>query len=180
LVWSADIKNFVGRWKYPFEIYSWCERLDGTILAGGDGYVYTMNTGTSDDGTAISFKASTSALYFGDSTRYKKPIDFEALFYAETADPSISLDYWFGGVGTYNVDKITKSISLAAGSTLYYWDESYWDTSYWADVAASYLYRTSDLLGRGRFMIIEISHSTLNAILTVNYFKIGYILEGAN
>jgi hypothetical protein len=180
LIWSADIKNFVGRWTYPFEIYSWCERLDGTILTGSDGYVYTMNTGTDDDGTAISFKASMPALYFGDASRYKKPIDFEALFYTESADPSINLDYWFGGVGTFTVDKITKTIALAEGSVLYYWDESYWDASYWADVSASYLYRTSDILGRGRFMILEISHSTLDAILTINYFKIGYSLEGAN
>lgn len=182
LVYSAEIKNFVGRWKYPFEIYCWLERADGTILAGGDGYAYTINTGTNDDGTAISFKTAMPAAYFKDMSRYKKPVDFEALFYTENADPSITLDYWYGAAGTSflsQANRLSKTIALSAGSVLYYWDQSYWDESYWADTSASYLYRTCDLLGRGRFMIIEISHSTLDAILTINYFKIGYVLEGA-
>lgn len=180
LVFSADIGNFVGRWTYPYDIYSWCELSDGTILSGGDGYVYEMNTGSDDDGTTIDFKASFPAYYFDDPSRYKRPIDFEALFYAENADPIIHLDYWFGGIGTLGSEKITKDISLAEGSTLYYWDEALWDVSYWADVSASYLYRTSDLVGRGRFMEMDLSNSANGSILTIPYFKIGYILEGYN
>ncbi len=180
LVFSADIKNFVGRWVYPFDIYSWCERNSGVVLAGGNGYVYTINTGTDDDGTAIPFKACWPALYFDDPSRFKKPTDFEALFYAENADPSIVLDYWYGGVGTLLNDKLTKTIALASGAILYYWDESYWDESYWAEVSASYLYRTRDLLGRGRCMFIDISNNTLGAILSISYLQMNYILEGNN
>ena len=180
LVYSADIKNFVGRWEYPFDIYSWGERNNGVIFAGSDSYVYTMNTDYDDDGTAIQFKASFPALYFKDASHYKKPIDFEALFYAENADPMINLDYWFGGIGIVDIDKITKAISLTEGSVLYYWDVALWDVSYWATTSASYLYRTCDLLGRGRSMTIDISNSTQNAQLTISFFKIGYVIEGAN
>lgn len=178
LVYSVDIGNIVGRWVYPFEIYSWCERLDGTILAGSDGYIYEINTGFDDDGTAISFVASFPALYFNEVSRYKRPIDFEMLVYAENADPTIDIDYWYGGTGTLSTNKITKEVSLSEGATRYYWDTSYWDTSYWADTSGSYLYRTSDLLGRGRFMEIDISNSTSGANITIPFFKVGYILEG--
>ena len=180
LVYSADIGNFVGRWTYPFTIYSWCDRLSGVLLAGGNGYVYTMNSGTDDDSTAITWKASFPALYFDNPMVYKKPITLEALIYAENADPDISIDYWFGGVGTMSSSKMTKYISLASGSTLYYWDVALWDVSYWAETAASYLYRTSDLLGRGRFMVMDITHSTNDAKVTMPHLAIGYVLEGDN
>jgi len=182
LVYSLDIGNFVGGWTYPFTIYSWCERLSGVLLAGGDGYVYTMNSGNNDDGTAITWKASFPALYFKEPMRYKKPVSLEALIYAETADPSLSVDYWYGGVGTLVATNLTKAIALAAGSILYYWDNaaSLWDESYWAETSASYLYRTSDLLGRGRFMFLDISHSTDTAKVTLAHLAIGYVLEGEN
>jgi hypothetical protein len=182
LVYSVDIGNFVGDWTYPFTVYSWCERIDGSLLAGGDGFVYTMNDGTDDDGTAITFNAQFPAMYFDEPMRYKKPIVLEALLFAENADPAISFDYWYGGVGEMTSDVISKSISLAAGSTLYYWDDatSLWDVALWASVAASYLYRTSDLVGRGRFMEMDIKHSTDDAKLTIAGLAIGYALEGAN
>jgi len=182
LVYSADIGNFVGRWTYPFTIYSWCERLSGVLLAGGDGYVYTMDTETDDDGTAITWRASFPALYFDEPMYYKKPISLEALIYAENADPTITVNYYYGGVGEVIVTNLTKTITLASGSVLYYWDDalSLWDASYWADTSASYLYKTNDLLGRGRFMIMDITHSTQDANVTIPHMAIGYVLEGDN
>jgi hypothetical protein len=180
LVFSADIGNVVGRYTYPFDIYSWAERQSGVILAGTDGYVYTMNTGYDDGGTAISFKASMPALYFGTPTNYKRPKDIEAMLYAENQEPTVNLDYWHGGLGLQTTDTIRKVISFQSGATLYYWDTSSWDVSYWSDVSANYLYRTRDLIGRGRFTVVEISHNTLGARLTIIFFKVGYVLEGMN
>lgn len=173
LVYSADIGNFVGRWTYPFEIYSWCERVDGTVLAGGNGYVYTMNTGEQDDGETIEFKMSMPALYFGDAVNYKKPVEFEALV-TGSATLDMDIDYWYG-LSNLVSDKTTKTLSIGATASL--WDEALWDVSYW-DMQGNSLVRTSDLLGRGKMMFIEIRNNTDSAKLTLYWFRIGYLKEG--
>ena len=175
LVYSVDIGNIVGRWTYPFSIYSWCERQSGAVLAGSNLYVYTINTSTDDDGTAISFNAAFPALYFKSADRYKKPVEFEALLQA-TANLTLLLDYWYG-IATLVSDKVTKSISISSSSSL--WDVALWDVSYW-DMQGNIIYRTSDLLGRGRMLFLEIRNNTSGSLITIPWLKIGYVLEGNN
>jgi len=181
LVYSIDVGNVVGRWTFPFNVFSMCERRNGDMLVGSTSHVYKINVSTAydDDGTAISFRASYPALYFDRPDRYKKPIDFEALFIAENAEPTVQLDYWFGGLGLSQTDTTSLDIELLSGATLYYWDTALWDVSYWSDVGGSFLYRTSNLIGRGRFMVMDISQDTDDARLSIDFVKIGYVLEGA-
>ena len=175
LVYSADIKNFVGRWTYPFEIYCWLERRDGTVLTGSNGYAYTMNTGSDDDGTSISFKAALPALYFKDAVHYKKPVEFEALVEA-TSTLDLNVDYWYG-LSTLASDKVTKVLTINSTSSL--WDVSLWDVSYW-DTQGNALVKTSDLMGRGKMMFLEFRQNTFGASITIFWFRIGYQLEGVN
>lgn len=173
LVYSVDIGNFVARWTYPFQIYSWCAKTNGTLYAGSDSYVYIMNNGTNDDGIAISWKMAMPALYMNRPQNYKKPAEFEALL-QNSISMTLYLDYWYG-LSVLTSDKITKSISVTTTSSL--WDVALWDSSYW-DTQGNTIYNTGDIYGRGRLMFIELRHSTLNATITIPWFIIRYALEG--
>jgi hypothetical protein len=175
LIYSVDVKNFVGRWTFPFETYSFCHRRNGVTLVGGDGYVYTMNTGSNDDGAAIEWKIAFPALYFGNPSRYKAPREFEGLL-QNSATMTLYIDYWYGLTST-DADRITEEITLEASAS--YWDEASWDAAYW-DAGGNVLYRTASLLGRGRLMFFEIRHNTLDAKITIPWFIIRYLLEGTN
>lgn len=175
-VYSTDLGNIVGRWTYPFNIQCMCIRGNGAVLAGADnGYVYILNTGTNDDGTAISWKFATPFLYFGTPQKFKKPVEFETLLQASSS-LSLQLNYWYG-LSNLATDRQTKTISITTVQSL--WDVSLWDVSYW-DASGNILYNTPDLVGRGRGMFIELSHSTLNALIALPWFVIRYNLEGRN
>jgi len=173
LVYSVDIKNVVGRWTFPVSIFSMHARVNGDFLIGSNNYVYKLNTGTTDDGTAIEFKAAWPALYLGDPSRYKKPVEFEALV-QNTANLTLNLDYWYG-LSLLATDKITKSISVTTTASL--WDVALWDVSYW-DVQGNAIVHTADLLGRGRMMFLEIRNNTSGAKIMILWFLIRFITEG--
>lgn len=175
LVYSVDVQNFTGRWTYPYNIYSWFARQNGTLLSGSDGYVYTMNVGTDDNGTAIPFTFTMPALYFDLPNRFKKPVEFEALFQA-TSSLTLTLTYYYD-ISTEVSSSFSKTISIAALSSL--WDVALWDVSFW-DQVGNVLYNTPDLLGRGRAMFIQLSHSTLGALISMPWFVIRYNIEGRN
>lgn len=175
LVYSVDVQNFTGRWTYPFNIYSWCTKQDGAILSGSDNYVYIMNVGTDDAGTAIPWQLTMPALYFDLPNRFKKPIEFEALFQA-TATLNLTLTYYYD-IATEVSASFSKSITINALSSL--WDVALWDVSYW-DQVGNVLYNTPDLVGRGRAMFIQLSHSTLGALISMPWFVIRYNIEGRN
>ena len=123
--------------------------------------------------TAISFKYASPAYYLGTASRYKKPIEFEALF-QNTANLTAYLDYWYG-LANLATDLISKEITLTASSSP--WDTSLWDVSYW-DASGNNLFKTADLLGRGKLMFIEIRHSTLDSLLAMAYYIVRYKMEG--
>ena len=173
LVYSVDIKNFVGRFVYDgVTPYSMRQRLSGVMLLGGDGYVYTMNSGANDDGNAISFNISMPALYFGSGSMFKAPRMMEALLNI-SGSPIVYIDYWYQ-IGNKVTDK--KTISATFNTITAFWDEALWDVSYWATDNDMY-YRTTDMIGRGRAMFMEMRQRTLNASLTIPYFLIRYFLE---
>lgn len=175
LVYSPDIKNFVGRYTFPFLVFSMKYRLNGQMLLGGDGYVYKMNTGTSDSGTAIPWSFKMPGLYFGTPSRFKKPQEFEALLQC-TQNMTLYLDYYYG-LNTLQSQILTVPISLTASSNQ--WDVSLWDQSYW-DQSGNTIFRTGDLLGRGRLMFLEMRHNTLDVKVSFPWFIIRYVMEGIN
>jgi len=176
LVYSVDAGNFVGRFTYPFNIYSMLARINGDILVGDeDGYVRKINTGSNDDGTAISFKLAMPALYFKKPQNYKKPHTIEALIQA-TKTLTLNIDYWYG-LDSLSSDKITKSLIVEASSSL--WDEALWDVAYW-DTQGNEIVHTSDILGRGRMMFIEFRQNTLDARIIIPWFLVRGIMEGVN
>jgi hypothetical protein len=175
LIYSVDVQNFVGRWTYPFNIYAWCRRANGTILAASDSYVYTMNTGSDDAGTAIQWQLTMPALYFDLPNRYKKPVEFEALFQA-TASLQLTLSYYYD-ISLAAQPIATKTINITTQSSQ--WNVALWNVSYWNQIGVV-LYNTPDLVGRGRAMFIQLSHSTLDALISMPWFVIRYNVEGRN
>lgn len=175
LVYSVDIGNVVGRWTYPFNIYSWAVQGNGTMLAGSDGYVYIINTGLNDNGTAIQWSAQTPALYFGAPQRYKKPVEFEVLLQA-TNNLTLQLSYSYN-LQAINPSLISTNISISGQNS--FWDQALWDVSYW-DNNGNTLFNTPSLQGRGRGMYINLNNNTINALISLPWFVIRYNLEGRN
>jgi len=167
LVYSLDIKNFVGRWE-GYKCHSFCERQDGTMLVGGDGYVYKMNSGTNDDGAAIAFQYSFPFLYFGDPNRNKAARQFEGIIKhdAASANFTINFDYWYG-VGSASSSTLNKAITLTADIALY--RSALYRASYYR-ASGNTRFQTSDVLGRGKQLAIDIYHSVLNATIEIPYF----------
>lgn len=175
LVYSDDMKNFVGRYTYPFSVFSFRYRLNGSMLMGSDGYVYLMNNGNDDDGVATPWSFKMPGLYFGTPSRNKKPIEFEALLQC-TASMTLFLDYYYG-LNTLQSQILTVPIDLTATSNQ--WDTSLWDSSYW-DQSGNTIFRTSDLLGRGRIVFLEMRHATRGAKVAFPWFLLRYMMEGIN
>ncbi len=175
LVYSDDMKNFVGRFTYPFSVFSFRYRNNGQMLMGSDGYVYKMNIGDDDAGTAIPWSFKMPGLYFGTPSRYKRPIEFEALFQCTTS-LDLFLDYYYG-LNTATAGVLTIPISLTATSNQ--WDVSLWDVTNW-DQSGNTIFRTSDLLGRGRIVFVEMRHATKGAKIAFPWFLLRYMMEGIN
>jgi hypothetical protein len=175
LVYSLDVKNIVGVWS-GYNCHSFCERIDGTMLVGGNGYVYTMNSGTNDDGTAISFQYSFPFLYFKDANRNKALRQLEGIISHEASSSSFSLyfDYWYG-TGTEVSDAKTSSLSLDADIALYR-VALYRVGLYRASGQTRFL--NSNLLGRGKQVAIDLYHSVLDASVEIPYLIARVKFEG--
>lgn len=172
LVYSIEVGNVVGRWQ-GYKCNSFCERQDGTMLVGGDNYVYIMNSGTSDDGTAIEFSYEFPYLYFGSADYNKAPRQFEGLVKHER-DLDLNFRYWFETTGS-PASQVTKVLTLTAQSAMY--RVALYRTSYYRSTGNT-KFQTSDILGRGKQMALSISHNTLNATIEIPYFIIRVAIEG--
>lgn len=174
LVYSVDIQNFVGVWA-GFNCYSLAERKDGTMLVGGTGYVYTMNSGTSDDGAAIDFSYDFPFLYDKDPNSNKAFRQAEGLVSFE-GTPILVLDYSYA---TDVVSGLQTPITLSFSASGFQWDDADtdWDVATWAG-AVSQPFLTSDMLGRGKYMALSIGQSVLDAIIEIPYIILRYKKEG--
>lgn len=174
LVYSLDIKNFVGRWQ-GYEANSFCERQDGTMLIGGDGFVYNMNTGADDLGTAISFQYSFPFIYFGDADRNKAVRQFEGVIIhdAQTSNFTVHFDYFYG-TGNESSSSLTEDITLSANVSLY--REALYRVGLYR-ASGNTRYQTSNILGRGKQVAVDIYHNNLDASITIPYFVIRYKSE---
>lgn len=167
LVYSVDIKNVVGRWT-GYESHCFCERIDGTILCGGSGYVYTMNSGLTDDGTAITFQYSFPFLYFGDPSKNKAVRSFEGIIKHESSSSNFSVDftYWYG-TGSETSASLTSSLTLSANVSLY--RNSLYRAGYFR-ASGNTRYQNNNILGRGKQIAIDISHAVSGASIEIPYF----------
>ena len=174
LVYSLDIKNFVGVWT-GYKCHSIAERQDGTMLVGGDGYVYIMNSGTSDDGVAISFSYDFPYLYLGDPNANKNVKQLDGII-RHDGSPLLVINYDFG---TDTFSQVPASISLQFTSSGVLWDSdsAEWDVATWAggDIER---FLTSDMTGRGKQVAVTLSQSVLNASIEIPYVILRYKKEG--
>src|SRR3990167_2110987 len=160
--------------------YSFVEKKNGDLLFGSDdGLIYKMDTGTDDDGTAISFEAEKTGLYFGDPRVFKSPREFEALLEI-TKNLTAFLEWSFATTGL-NTGLLTETISLTTQVT--FWGsgvagtDPQWDVSYW-DASGQELFKTRNLKGRGKVMNIRIRHATLGALMRFPYWILGVHFQG--
>lgn len=174
LVYSLDIKNFVGVWT-GYDCHSILECQDGTMLVGGDGYVYEMNTGTNDDGVAISFSYDFPYLYFGNPNNNKNLKQIEGIC-RHDGSPLLTISYDFG------VDEISATpdaIQLQFESSGVLWDSdnAVWDEASWAggDIER---FLSSDMTGRGKQVAISLRQSVLDASIEIPYVILRYKKEG--
>lgn len=175
LVYSLDIGNIVGIWN-GIDAYSFCELRDGTMLAGGNGYVRIMNTGDDDDGSAIDFQYSFPYLYFNDANQNKAVRQFEGIISHQATTTSFNLNFDYSyGTGNEQQSAITKSIALSANVSLY--RSALYRSAYYR-ASGNTRYSTSDILGRGKQMALDIYHSVLDASIEIPYIVMRAKLEG--
>lgn len=177
LVYSVDIGNFVGRFVYPWMIYGMCERRNFDILVGSDNFVYKINDTAiaQDSGTGVEFRARFPALYFDSPDLYKRPRQFEGLIQSD-GNIDFDIDYWYGLTALAS-DKVTKTLSISSSQSL--WNVALWDVSYW-DTQGNQIVKTSDLLGRGKMMFLELSHNNSGSKIAIMWFVLRIIKEGVN
>lgn len=170
LVYSLDIQNFVGVWT-GYKCHSICERQDGTMLVGGDGYVYTMNYGTSDDGTAISFQYQFPYLYDKDPNFNKAFRQIEGIANHE-GSPLLTATYDYDGGASQSA-----SVQFTSEGVDWDSDEAIWDTAAWAGSSAE-RFLNSNLLGRGKAFGLNLLNSVLNSYIEIPYILLRYQKEG--
>ena len=142
-------------------------------IGGSDGHLYQMDSGTSDNGSAVSFSAVKTGLYFENPKVYKSPREFESLMQA-TAALNATLTFSFE-TATTSSGQLSTPITINTATSE--WDSALWDVSYW-DQIGSLLYKSRNLRGRGKVMRLEVSHNTLDAQLRFRNMIIGLTLQG--
>lgn len=171
LVYSLDIQNFVGIWT-GYDCYSICERVNGSMLVGGTGYVYTMNSGADDDGVAIDFRVEFPGLYAKDADHNKAFRQIEGLA-RHDGSPLLQIDYSYSTA----LDDAFTPLQIQFTSSGGLWDESDWDTTSWAGGNIE-RFLNSGLLGRGKQIIPTLSNSVLGATIEIPYLIFRYNTEG--
>jgi len=147
----------------------------GRVLyfGGDDGNIYQMDDGSNDNGDAIIFTAEKTGLYFGNPKIFKAPREFEGLFQA-TASLTATISYSYETTGL-NTGQITDTLTINTQSSI--WDVALWDVSYW-DVSGSVLFKSRNLVGRGKVMNILVTHNTLDAQLKFRNWIISLTMQG--
>lgn len=174
LVYSVDIQNFVGVWT-GYDCFSLCELRNRTMLVGGTGYVYTMNSGTSDDGMAISFSYDFPFLYDKDPNSNKAFRQIEGLV-VHDGNPLLTIDYSYatdilsGAQATLNEQFTSSGVQWDS-------DDAIWDMASWAGSSAT-PFLDSGMLGRGKYMALSLGQRALNATVEIPYIILRYKKEG--
>lgn len=156
LVYSFDLQGIVG-WFVGYTAWSMAERQNGTVIIGGaSGRAYTMNSGTSDDGTAITFVITTPYYYLDSPENYKVCRRLESVF-EHTAAFTLLTDYSWDTQGAMT----QTSKSIAAPGTI-----------------GRTTNREEGIKGRGRSLQVQLTNATKDTIINIPSWSLGYIVEG--
>ena len=175
LVYSSDFGNYVGRYTFHVNPYSWMEGFDGTLYIGGDnGFVYTYSdTVYTDDSVTIPFVWQTPYLGIDTPDRFKSPRELQALIKTNLA-VSIFVDYWYPPG-----DKATASTTLTLTMTpaTSQWGSAEWGVAPWGGQLTDII-KNYDLIGRGQLIGLKVYHNTNGANINIAYLFLKTILEG--
>lgn len=174
LVFSPEVKNFVGRWT-GYDCNCFCELSDGRMLVGGEGYLYVMNDDVTDDGETINFSYVWPALYAGNPNINAAFRQIEGLV-THAGGPIMVFDYYYQST---NHSDVRSPISVPLVSTGVEWDsdEAIWDVASWAG-SVTERFLTSSLTGRGKAMLLSMSNYTASASLEIEQLILRYKPEG--
>lgn len=154
LVYSFDHNEIVGRWT-GYSVYAMTELEDGTLLIGStSGQVYTMNSGTTDDGTTITSNLVTPYLYLTNPANFKVVREF-SMAVEHSAALTLSLIYdWTEQAGA------TSAMSASTNA-----------------IQQSVI-RNSNVLGRGRGISVTVRNAANAVVPIYDSFGFGYEIEG--
>lgn len=157
LVYSFQYGEFVGRFLYSaVSIRAMTRRVDGSILVGDSaGQVYTMNSGTTDNGTIIPFTITPAFDYYGSKGRYKQVKMMRVTVeHSSTFTMDIANNY-----DTQAGTEVSKSITAVA--------------------LGRNVVPFPGFTGRGRAFQPVITHDTTSGvIINIPYFEVDVVDEG--
>jgi hypothetical protein len=161
---------FTGIDPYSFVV----DATDRLLFGGSDGHLYQMDSGTNDNGTTIQIEIWKTGMYFENQSIYKKPKEFEAAI-ESTKSLTLNLTYDYGVFGSSSsAEQIPITINSGA-----LWDIDLWDVALWG-ASGQVLVRSRNMLGRGKFMNLKLTHATKDAIIKIPYFIIRYFPMGVD
>ncbi len=130
-----------------------------------------MNSGLTDDGEAIDFQYSFPFLYFGDPSINKAVRSFEGIIKHEANAPNFNVNftYWYG-TGNETSGALTSALTLSANVSLY--RTSFFRVGYYR-ASGNTRFQNNNILGRGKQIAIDISHSMASASIEIPYFIVG-------
>lgn len=151
--------------------------FNGNLYGGGDGKVYRLDQGRSDDATsgntAIPVRAKTAFTDFGAPGRLKRVTAIRALLRVSetlTATYTLAVDF---------ADKdgaVVASTGSAASSPA--WDDPLWDVAYWSEETQATAQRRWRMLGgRGSDFSVGLTVDVKNQAL--EWLSTDYLLESA-
>ena len=154
LVYSFLWGQVVGRYT-GITANAFCRKNDGTILIGSlNGQCYTMNSGTTDDGTAISFAITPPFYYMRRKGSYKQVREMR-ITVEHSGAWGLAIPYvWDTQAGA----TLTKTIASASlGRTII---------------------KVSDILGRGFGLQAPIQNASSGIIINVTQWEFDVVDEG--
>lgn len=172
-VYSLDIKNFVGVWS-GYDCHSIVELQDGTMLVGGDGYVFEMNVGSNDDGELIPWSYEFPYLYANSPDDNKALRQIEGIILHD-GSPILNIEYNYATDDSSSYTPI--QLSFTSSGVLWDSDDAEWDVASWSGGNAE-RFLTSNVKGRGKQFSISLSTSTLDSHIEIPYIILRYKREG--
>lgn len=178
LVYSIELKNIVGVFKFNFTPYSWLKKKDGTILIGdGEGVIHKYSEDYfTDNGDTIQFEFTPPYMGIDYPNRFKTLKLSESMFYCDILSDSdatctVYYQYFFAFVD-YVEYSTQKKLTVTP-----------------TDSDKLFQVRDNTIRGRGKLMGITISNydkrsggdsvdTSINTRLTFTYFMLSASLGG--
>lgn len=152
----------------PLNAFCW-ENLGDNIYFGTDGSVQKADSGTSDNGAAISATIKPAFNYMGDKTRLKRWTQCQPIIQTTgTLTAAIILDVDFDVTGPTGAIPLSNSSSAV-------WNVSLWSTpTYWGD-AVQVTKKWIGIVGVGYCATLQMQVST--ATISISWQAVNYMFE---